>query len=96
MENNMPVTQAQIDKAVEIAKQYGATKVLLFGSALEDPENANDLDIGVLGIPDKKFFEFGGIVENEILINVDIVPLDNKSPFVEYVKSKGKYIYEYS
>ena len=92
----MPVTQQQIDKAVEIAKEYGATKVLLFGSALEDPENANDLDIGVSGIPKSKFFEFGGIVENEILITVDIVPLESKTPFVEYIKKKGRYIYEYT
>ncbi|OGU12732.1 MAG: hypothetical protein A2X61_10080 [Ignavibacteria bacterium GWB2_35_12] len=90
----MPVTQQQIDKAVEIAKEYGATKVLLFGSALEDPENANDLDIGVLGIPDDKFFQFGGVLENIIIKNVDVVPLNNKSLFIEYIKKHGKYIYE--
>ncbi len=92
----MPVTQQQIDKAVEIAKEYGATKVLLFGSALDDPENANDLDIGVLGVPNSKFFEFGGILENKILISVDVVPLESKEPFIEYIKTKGKYIYEFN
>ena len=90
----MPVTQQQIDKAVEIAKEYGATKVLLFGSALDDPENANDLDIGVHGIPDNKFFLFGGILDEILRMNVDVIPLNNKSPFVEYIKKHGKYIYE--
>lgn len=92
----MPVTQQQIDKAVEMAIDYGATKVLLFGSALDEPELANDLDIGVLGIPDDKFFMFGGMLENAIRITVDVIPLENQSPFVDYIKTKGRYIYEFS
>ena len=90
----MPVTKHQIDKAVEISKQYGATKVLLFGSALEEPENANDLDIGALGVPNNKFLLLGAILEENLRINVDLVPLNFISPFVDYIKKHGKYIYE--
>lgn len=90
----MAVTQEQINKAIELAKEFGATRLLLFGSALTDPENANDLDIGVEGIEPSKFFLFGGTLENILLISVDIVPLELKSRFVEHIIKYGKFIYE--
>jgi uncharacterized protein len=90
----MAISQNQINKAVEIAKQFGATKVLLFGSALDNPENANDLDIGVLGIPGNKFFTFGGLLDEILKINVDVVPLNLNSQFTDYIIKHGKYIYE--
>ncbi|MGA2296598.1 MAG: nucleotidyltransferase domain-containing protein [FCB group bacterium] len=90
----MPVTQEQITKAVDIAKLYGATKVLLFGSALDDMKNANDLDIAVLGIPENKFLVFGATLDIELGIQVDVVPLNNNSPFMDYIRKKGRYIYE--
>jgi predicted nucleotidyltransferase len=89
----MAVTQQHIDKAIELAKEYGATKVLLFGSALSDPENANDLDIGVFGISDEHFFQFGGTLDIELGFNVDVIPLKQNSPFVDYIIKHGKYIY---
>jgi uncharacterized protein len=90
----MSITKIQIDKMIEIAKQFGATKVLLFGSALDDPENANDLDIGVLGVHDNKFFLFGGILNEILKINVDVIPLNTVLPFVDYIKKHGQYLYE--
>ena len=90
----MSVTQLQINRAVEIAKIYGATKVLLFGSALYDSSNANDIDIGVLGIPDNKFLEFGGTLDIELGILVDVVPLNINNPFTNYIIKNGKYLYE--
>lgn len=92
----MAVTQDQINKAIELAKEYGATRLLLFGSALTDPENANDLDLGVEGIEPSKFFLFGATLEDIILKSVDIVPLENKSHFVEHIIKYGKFIYESS
>lgn len=90
----MPVLQSHIDKALEIAIRFGATKVMLFGSVLEDMEKANDLDIAVLGIDDSKFLLFGGTLDVELGIPVDIVPLSINSPFVEYIKKRGRYIYD--
>jgi predicted nucleotidyltransferase len=92
----MAVTQAQIDTAVELAKKYGATKLLLFGSALTDPDNANDLDLGVDGIPGMKFFEYAGKLEYIIEKQVDIVDLAVDDRFVNHIKKVGKYLYDYS
>ena len=90
----MPITQGNIDRIVEIGKDYGATKILLFGSALDNFDKANDIDIAVLGIPDNKFLEFGGTLDIELGINVDVVPLNIQSPFIDYILKKGRYIYE--
>jgi len=38
----MAVTPEQIEKAVGLAKAYGASRVILFGSAAEDPERARE------------------------------------------------------
>ena len=89
----MAVSQENINDAIELAKEFGATHLLLFGSALDDSENANDLDLGISGIDNSKFFLFGGKLENLINISVDLVPLDMDSPFVDYIKKHGKYIY---
>lgn len=39
----MAVTEVQIERAVEIAREHGATRVVLFGSAVDAPERARDL-----------------------------------------------------
>lgn len=90
----MPITQKNIDRAIELAKEFGATKLLLFGSALTNPQKANDLDLGIEGIEPSKFFLFGGTLENIINKTVDIVPLEIDSEFVKYIKKYGKLIYE--
>ncbi len=92
----MAITNRNIEKAIELAQKYGATKLLLFGSALSDPENAQDLDLGVEGIQGLKFFEFGGILETLINARVDIVDLSINSRFVSHIKKVGKYIYDSS
>lgn len=92
----MAITKEQINIAIELAKDFGATKILLFGSALNDPINANDLDLGIEGIEPSQFFLFGATLEDIIMKTVDIVPLESNSSFVEHIKKYGKYIYEKS
>jgi predicted nucleotidyltransferase len=89
----MAVTQQHIDKAIELAKEFGATKILLFGSALTDPENADDLDIGVAGIRGLEFFEYGGILESKINMPIDLVDLSINDGFVKHIEETGKYVY---
>ncbi len=92
----MAITQENINSAINLAKEYGVTRLLLFGSALNDPQNANDLDLGIEGIEPSKFFLFGADLEDMILKSVDIVPLESDSQFVKHIKKYGKYIYETS
>jgi len=89
----MAVTKENIEQAVDLAKKYGATRLLLFGSALDDPENSNDLDLGVDGIEGLKFFEFGGILETKINKLVDLVDLSSDNRFTRHISKTGKFIY---
>lgn len=90
----MPVTQEHLDKAVELAKEYGATRLLLFGSALDTPETANDLDLAVDGIDGWKIFGYAGKLENIIGILVDIIPLDQNDRFTKKIERIGRVLYD--
>jgi predicted nucleotidyltransferase len=46
----MPVTDEHIETAKAIARDYGATRMVVFGSAVDDPENARDLDLAIEGV----------------------------------------------
>jgi hypothetical protein len=89
----MRVTQHHLDTIVKWAKHYGARKVILFGSALETPDDANDIDIACdmkgLGI-----FAFAGKIEEELHVPIDVVPLTPRNYFVELVEERGKVLYE--
>lgn len=53
----MPVTHSQIDRIIDVAKIYGATRLILFGSAVDMPENARDIDIACDGV-DGRFTKY--------------------------------------
>jgi predicted nucleotidyltransferase len=89
----MNITQNHYDRIIELAKQYGAKKLILFGSALEDPDIANDLDLAT-DIPGWKILRFATQIEDEFRILVDIVPLDNPNRFTKAIERKGKILYE--
>lgn len=46
----MSIDSSQIDRCVSIAREFGVEKLILFGSAVESPEFASDLDIACNGV----------------------------------------------
>jgi uncharacterized protein len=90
----MAITQENINKAIELAKEYGATRLLLFGSALNDPQNANDIDLAVDGINGMDFFKYAGKLEFILNIPIDIVDLSQENRFIDHIKKTGKYLYD--
>jgi predicted nucleotidyltransferase len=91
----MRVTQHHLDTIVKWAKHYGARKVILFGSALETPDDANDIDIAC-DIQDWEIWGFAAKIEEELRVPIDVVPLIPTNRFIEYIGSKGKILYENS
>ena len=91
----MSITQEKINKCIDIVKEYGGTKLILFGSALEDPQNANDLDLACEGVDGWKIYELGARLEELISTNVDLVPLSPKTRFTKYLEKQGKVIYDH-
>ena len=86
--------EKKIAKAIEIAKAFGVKTLILFGSALESPQTARDLDLACEGIHDWSFFKFGARLEEELHLPLDLVPLEPPSRFTELIKSRGKVLYE--
>ncbi len=76
------------------AKQFKVKTVWLFGSALEDENEATDIDIAVEGLAPEKFFEFYGRLFFELPKPVDLVDLSQEPPIAAIVREKGVRIYE--
>ena len=90
----MAITQENIQLAIETARDYWATKIILFGSAVDTPDSANDLDLDVDGIKGFKIFSYANKLEELLNIHVDVIPLDSDSKFILHIIKYGKVIYE--
>ena len=86
----MAIRQGQIDRAIELAKAYGATRLILFGSAATHLEQARDLDLACAGVAGWKFYELGARLEEELGIPLDLIPLTPPTPFTRLVERQGK------
>jgi predicted nucleotidyltransferase len=88
----MPVTQEHLDQVVEIARRHGADRVLLFGSAVDHPERARDIDIAVGGVKGWEFYGLVGKFEDVLPLPVDLVDLDAGGMFIEHIEERGKWL----
>jgi predicted nucleotidyltransferase len=84
----------ELDIILDVSREFGAKKLILFGSCLEDTESARDIDIAVSGINPRKFFEYYGKVSMAVDDEVDIIDLDDiREHLYKRILSKGKVIY---
>ncbi len=86
----MAVSQAHLDRAIALARAYGATRLILFGSALEKPQQARDLDLACDGVAGWRLYELGARLEEELRMSLDLVPLTPATPFTRLIERKGK------
>ena len=86
----MAVTRDQIARAVAVARRYGARRVVLFGSALDDPATARDLDLAVEGVSGWDFFGMSAEMEREAAVSLDVVSLDGDSWFTRRILDRGR------
>jgi predicted nucleotidyltransferase len=87
------VSQMQIDSCISIAKKHGASSLVLFGSALVHPENANDIDFIIDGVSGMEFAEVGVEMEDTIGMRVDLVPMHPSTRFVSYNLEHGRILH---
>ncbi len=93
LENCMvSLDNADIERIRQLAKSYGSTRLILFGSALENPPEARDIDLACDGIPGWKLYEFAARLEDELKVMFDVVPLSPPNRFTDYIQKKGKSI----
>lgn len=86
----MAFDPSKIDKIVQLAKTYGAIRLILFGSAIDSPQTARDIDIACDGIPGWKLFELAAKIEDELDIPLGMIPLPPASRFTQNIEKKGK------
>jgi len=89
------IFERELAKIVSISKEFGAEKVLLFGSCLEGVESAQDIDIAVKGVKPEKFFEMYGKILGVVDSEIDLIPLeDTREHFSKRILEKGQLLYE--
>jgi predicted nucleotidyltransferase len=78
-----------IDRCIAIARQFGARKLILFGSALEGPEEARDIDLACEGVEGWDIFRPGARLEEELGMSVDLVRLKPRDRLGQYIAGQG-------
>jgi len=83
------------DKAVIIqcAKKYNVSSVIVFGSSLNESEEAHDIDLGVNGLDPRHFFKFYAELFKHLSKPVDLVDMTRKTLFTDLVEETGVRIY---
>ena len=79
-----------IERIKALAKAYGATRLILFGSAVSNPEKARDIDLACDGISGWKLYELAARLEEELRIPMDLIPLNPQNRFTRMIEKKGK------
>lgn len=59
----MAIHQEQLDRAIEIARDFGVRRLILFGSAVTNPQQAHDLDLACDGVTGWNFYALGAKLE---------------------------------
>jgi predicted nucleotidyltransferase len=85
----MAFDPSKIERIVQLARTYGATRLILFGSAMDAPQTARDIDIACDGVPGWKLFELAAKIEDELDIPFDIFPLTPATRFTQNIEKKG-------
>mgnify|MGYP002784231883 FL=1 len=80
-----------IERAVLALKAAGAREVYLFGSAARGQmREDSDVDMAVSGLPPELFYRAGAAAEDAIGRNLDLVDLDEVTPFTQYLKTESE------
>jgi predicted nucleotidyltransferase len=78
---------------LKCARKYNISYVFLFGSSVEQGQDANDIDLGVRGLEPKLFFKFYAELVKQLSKPVDLVDLSQKSLFNDLIEETGVLIY---
>jgi predicted nucleotidyltransferase len=86
----MAFSSQQFEKITALARNYGVTSLFLFGSALDNPESARDIDLACDGVPGWKLYELAARLEDELHVPLDLVPLSPPNRFTKLIEQRGR------
>lgn len=89
------IPKHELDRAVEIAKEFNIGKLYLVGSILyNEPDEVNDYDFAIDEYDPEIFFRFYSRLFQAMSKSVDLIDLSGKQTlFKKIVRSEGKLIY---
>ena len=87
---NLRVSTSELPSGEAYYLYIDKLQVILFGSALEAPAQAKDLDLACDGVPGWKLYELGARLEEELQVPLDIVPLSPPTRFTRLIETRGK------
>ena len=81
----------RIGGAAAALRAAGAREVYVFGSAARGHlREGSDIDLAVSGLPAERFFEAMGKAGDALGRTLDLVDLDEDSPFTRYLREEGE------
>jgi predicted nucleotidyltransferase len=84
------IYQKDIRRAVEILKEAECTNIFLFGSLTTGKvHDGSDIDLAIRGCPKGKFFQLLGKLLLELDHPVDLVSLDRRDDFANFLEREG-------
>ena len=92
MKSNIPIKYRQdIEKVTELLKNEGCEAIYLFGSLVTGKANEDsDIDIGIKGYPEGKFFKIYTKVYFNFDNNIDLVDFDANPDFYAMLNRIGE------
>ena len=85
--------QEDIRKANVFLKSEGCKSVFLFGSLVTGNVHDNsDIDIGIMGLPPRKFFRVYAYLDKASTNKIDLVDFDLRKDFYALLNSLGEVV----
>jgi predicted nucleotidyltransferase len=83
--------QNDIELAINYLKGEGCSAIYLFGSIVTGKtHDDSDIDIGVKGLPPRKFIRTFSVLNDKLSNKIDLVDFDANVPFFELLNSLGE------
>jgi predicted nucleotidyltransferase len=80
-----------IEQTAAVLKAAGAKEVYIFGSAARGSMNeGSDFDFAVSGLPPQDFFKALSAAGRFLPMTLDLIDLDEATPFTRYLKEEGE------
>ena len=83
----------RVERAARALRSAGAKEVYLFGSAATGHmRQDSDVDLAVSGMPAERFFRSMGEAGEILHCTLDLIDLDEDTPFTRYLRDEGDLI----
>ena len=87
------ISESDRDIILYYARKFNVKEIYLFGSSLNNKNDANDIDVAVRGISPVIYFDFYGKLLRYLSKPVDLVNLSKESRFTQMVEKQATKIY---